>query len=307
MKISATEMSARDRFKAMLILLAELVKARLTALVLLTTLVGFYLGNQTPNNLPLLMATMLGTGLLAAGAATLNQYLERDFDKRMPRTRGRPIPSGHLNAETALIFGGLLSMAGLVQLSFFVNLLTAFLGALTLVLYLFVYTPLKRITPLNTIIGAIPGAIPPLMGWTAARDSIDVAGGSLFAILFFWQLPHFLAIAWMYRDEYKKAGYVMLPHIDPSGARTGSQAVSHSIGLLPMSLCPTLLGVSGGLYFLGALILTLMFVGSSILFARNLNDHSARRLFLCSILYLPLLLGLMVFDKRNETTALFYP
>ena len=277
--------------------IADLVKARLTSLVLLTTLVGFYLGNQGPANFPLLFAVMLGTGLLAAGAATLNQYLERDFDKLMPRTQDRPIPAGHMSADATLVFGGILSIIGLVELAVFVNLLTAMLGALTIALYLFVYTPLKRVTSLNTIIGAVPGALPPLMGWTAARGSIDMAGWSLFAILFFWQLPHFLAIAWMYRDEYGKAGYVMLPNVDPTGARTGRQALSHTLGLLPVSLCPAVFGVTGGLYFVGAAIMTLVFIGCAFSFTRHLDRVSARRLFFCSIIYLPLLLGLMVFDK----------
>jgi len=298
MKISATDISASaSTSKGTFSVLADLVKARLTSLVLLTTLVGFYLGNEGPGNFPLLFAVMLGTGFLAAGAATLNQYLERDYDRLMPRTQDRPIPSGNMSADATLVFGGVLSVAGLLQLAIFVNLLTSVLGAATIALYLFVYTPLKRVTSLNTIIGAVPGALPPLMGWTAARGEIDIAGWSLFAILFFWQLPHFLAIAWMYKDEYGKAGYVMLPNVDPTGARTGRQALSHTLGLLPISLCPTLLGVSGGLYFIGATVLTLIFIGCAISFSRELNRVSARRLFFCSIIYLPLLLGLMVFDK----------
>ena len=298
MKVSATDMAAPIKAsKGTFSVIADLVKARLTSLVLLTTLVGFYLGNQGAANLPLLFAVMLGTGLLAAGAATLNQYLERDFDKLMPRTQDRPIPAGHMSADATLVFGGILSVVGLVELVFFVNLLTAMLGALTIALYLFVYTPLKRVTSLNTIIGAVPGALPPLMGWTAARGSIDMAGWSLFAILFFWQLPHFLAIAWMYKDEYGNAGYVMLPNVDPTGARTGRQALSHTLGLLPISLCPALFGVTGGLYFVGAAIMTLVFIACAFSFTRHLDRGSARRLFFCSIIYLPLLLGLMVFDK----------
>lgn len=298
MKISATDIPApANTSKVTFKVLADLIKARLTSLVLLTTLVGFYLGNEGPGNVSLLLAVMLGTGLLAAGAATLNQYLERDYDRLMPRTQDRPIPAGNMSADATLVFGGVLSVAGLIQLAVFVNLLTSVLGAATIALYLFVYTPLKRVTSLNTIIGAVPGALPPLMGWTAARGEIDIAGWSLFAILFFWQLPHFLAIAWMYRDEYGEAGYVMLPNVDPSGARTGRQALSHTLGLLPISLCPSLLGVSGGLYFVGATVLTLVFIGCAISFSRTLTRVSARRLFFCSIIYLPLLLGLMVFDK----------
>ncbi len=298
MKATATEMSASvNASKATFSVLADLVKARLTGLVLLTTLVGFYLGNQGAANIPLLFAAMLGTGLLAAGAASLNQYLERDFDKLMPRTQDRPIPAGLMSAEATLVFGGILSVVGLVELALFVNLLTSLLGAITIALYLFVYTPLKRVTSLNTIIGAVPGALPPLMGWTAARGSIDMAGWSLFAILFFWQLPHFLAIAWMYKDEYGQAGYVMLPNVDPSGARTARQALSHTLGLLPVSLCPSVFGITGGVYFLGATLMTLVFIGCAFSFTRHLNRASARRLFFCSIIYLPLLLGLMVLDK----------
>ena len=298
MKATATEMSASvNASKGTFSVLADLVKARLTGLVLLTTLVGFYLGNQGAANIPLLFAAMLGTGLLAAGAASLNQYLERDFDKLMPRTQDRPIPAGLMSAEATLVFGGILSVVGLVELALFVNLLTSLLGAITIALYLFVYTPLKRVTSLNTIIGAVPGALPPLMGWTAARGSIDMAGWSLFAILFFWQLPHFLAIAWMYKDEYGQAGYVMLPNVDPSGARTARQALSHTLGLLPVSLCPSVFGITGGVYFLGATLMTLVFIGCAFSFTRHLNRASARRLFFCSIIYLPLLLGLMVLDK----------
>ena len=298
MKVSATEMSASvNASRGTFSVLADLVKARLTSLVLLTTLVGFYLGNQGPANFPLLFAVMLGTGLLAGGAATLNQYLERDYDKLMPRTQDRPIPAGLMSPESTLIFGGVLSVVGLIELALFVNLLTSLLGAITIALYLFVYTPLKRVTSLNTIIGAVPGALPPLMGWTAARGSIDMAGWSLFAILFFWQLPHFLAIAWMYKDEYGQAGYVMLPNVDPSGARTARQALSHTLGLLPVSLCPAVFGITGGFYFIGATFMTLVFIGYAFSFTRQLNRASARRLFFCSIIYLPLLLGLMVLDK----------
>ncbi len=298
MKISASEMAAPvNTSKWTVGVVAELVKARLTGLVLLTTIVGFYLGNQNPGEFFLLASTMLGTALLASGAASLNQYLEREHDARMPRTQDRPIPAGLVSPEATLIMGGVLSIVGILQLALFVNLLTSLLGCITLALYLFVYTPLKRVTTLNTVIGAVPGAVPPLMGWAAARGSIDGAGWSLFAILFFWQLPHFLAIAWMYRDEYGKAGYVMLPNVDSTGERTGAQALSHTFGLLPVSLAPVVFGVSGAWYALGAIVMTLVFVYYANAFRRELSRTSARRLFFCSIIYLPLLLGLMVFDK----------
>jgi len=277
---------------------AELFKARLTSLVLLTTLVGYYLGQRGGLNWLLLVNTLLGTGLLACGAAALNQYLERDFDALMERTADRPLPAGRIQPQMVVVLGGVISVAGLLWLAFGVNLLTAVLGAVTLISYLFIYTPLKRKTTLNTAIGAIPGALPPLMGWTAARGDLSIEGWALFAILFFWQLPHFLAIAWMYREDYAKGGFVMLPLVDRDGARTGRSAVSHTLGLLPVSLSPFVFQVSGALYLFGALLLGLVFLWCAMRFARQLDRLSARRLFFASILYLPLLLGLMVFDKR---------
>ena len=301
MKLSATEMpSAFHASKEALGVIACLIKARLTGLVLLTALVGFYLGMDSEKmEFSLLFATMLGTGLLASGAAVLNQYLEREGDALMPRTRSRPIPAGQVAADRALVFGGFLAVFGIAQLAIFVNLLTSLLGAVSLALYLFVYTPLKRVTSLNTVIGAVPGALPPLMGWSAAKGTIDMNGWSLFVILFFWQLPHFLAIAWMYRDQYGKAGYVMLPNVDPTGQRTGWHALLHTVGLLPISLFPVILGLSGNLYFVGASLLTLVFIGLAFSFAYERSDQCARWLFFYSILYLPLLLGLMVFDKTG--------
>lgn len=279
-------------------MLPELFKARLTSLVLLTTLVGFYLGQRGGMNWLLLFNTLFGTGLLACGAAALNQYLERDFDALMERTENRPLPAGLIQPQTVVVLGGVISVAGLLWLAFGANLLTAVLGAVTLISYLFIYTPLKRKTELNTAIGAIPGALPPLMGWTAARGDLSIEGWALFAILFFWQLPHFLAIAWMYREDYARGGFVMLPLADRDGSRTGRSAVSHTLGLLPVSLSPFIFHVSGVLYFLGALALGLVFLWFALKFARQLDRVSARRLFFASILYLPLLLGLMVFDKR---------
>ena len=277
---------------------SELFKARLTSLVLLTTLVGFHLGQRGGMNGLLLLITLLGTGLLACGAAALNQYLERDFDSLMDRTKDRPLPAGLIQPQTVVVLGGVLSVAGLLWLAFGANLLTAVLGAVTLISYLFIYTPLKRKTTLNTAIGAIPGALPPLMGWTAARGDLSIEGWALFAILFFWQLPHFLAIAWMYREDYAKGGFVMLPLVDRDGTRTGRSAVSHTLGLLPVSLSPFVLHVSGALYLFGALALGLVFLWCAMRFAREMDRLSARRLFFASILYLPLLLGLMVFDKQ---------
>jgi heme o synthase len=275
---------------------SDLVKARLTFLVLLTTLVGFYMGSGTSVDLPQMALTLLGTAFLACGAAALNQLLEREFDAKMHRTETRPLPAGKLQPDAVLLIGVLLSIAGLLTLAFAVNLLTSFLGALTLISYLFVYTPLKRKTWLNTAIGAIPGALPPLMGWTAARNQLDPGGWALFAILFFWQMPHFFAIAWMYREEYGRAGFVMLPTVDPDGFRTGRQAVNHAFGLLLMSLLPVALGLAGFLYFAASVILGGIFLVCALQFSRDLTGR-ARRLFFASIIYLPLLLILMVVDR----------
>ena len=298
MKVTAQTLTAAASVeKSWLAVLAELTKARLTALVLLTTLVGFYLGWSGPLDLALLFHTMLGTALVATGAAALNQLLERDYDALMPRTEDRPLPSGRLQPGTVLIFGTACAAIGVIYLAVAVNLLTAVLGAFTLSSYVFIYTPLKRITSLNTLVGAIPGALPPLMGWVAARGEISRGGWALFAILFFWQLPHFLAIAWIYRDQYAKAGFMMLPVVDTTGARTRFQAVSHTLSLLPFTLCPFLFHQAGVAYLIGAIALGAAYLWFAILFARRLTLPAARQLFFMSILYLPLLLGLLVLDK----------
>lgn len=277
---------------------SDLVKARLTTLVLLTTLVGFYLGwPRGPMNLLLMFHTLFGTGLVASGAAALNQLLERDYDAKMRRTANRPLPSGRLQPTTVMLFGGICSVAGLVYLALLVNALTAVIGAITLVSYLFIYTPLKRVTWLNTAIGAIPGALPPLMGWTAARNSLSAEGWALFAILALWQLPHFFAIAWMYRDDYARAGFKMLPGVDPDGTRTGQQAVSNTIALLLVSLCPFAYKMAGPVYLVCALLLGAGYLWCAIQFSRLLTPARARQLFLASIIYLPLLLSAMVWDK----------
>jgi protoheme IX farnesyltransferase len=283
--------------KGRLAVYAELVKVRLTLLVLLTTLVGFYLGCRGPINYLLLLHTILGTALVASGAAALNQLLERDYDARMPRTRNRPLPSGRLQPAAAMVFGGVCSCAGVVYLALAVNLTTSVIGAASLLGYLFIYTPLKRVTWLNTAIGAIPGGLPPLMGWTAARGQLSGEGWILFVILVFWQLPHFLAIAWIYRDEYAGAGFKMLSVVDPQGQRTAHQAVGCTLGLLLASLCPFLFQLTGPLYLTGALVLGAVFLWYAGRFARHLTVTRARQLFLVSVLYLPLLLAVMVVDK----------
>ena len=271
----------------------DLFKARLSSLVVLTTMAGFYVGYQGDIAYDLMAHAVLGTALLAAGAAALNQLIEREHDARMPRTVNRPLPSRQLTPGIVLWVGSALSVLGFLDLLFFVNRLTALLGAFTLVSYIWIYTPLKRVTSLNTAIGAIPGALPPLMGWTAARGHMEVEGWGLFAILFFWQLPHFLAIAWMYRDEYREAGFAMLPVFDPDGRRTSRQALCHTIGLLPVSLSPFAFRLAGQWYLLSAVVLGILFLACAVRFSRRLDRPSARLLFFASIVYLPLLLLMM--------------
>ena len=283
--------------KSWVTVFCELIKIRLTGLALLTTIVGFYMGSRQAIDYTLMIHALLATTLVACGASALNQWWEREHDAKMRRTEDRPLPSGRVQAETVLVFGGACSVAGLIYLALAVNLLTALLGAFTLVTYVLVYTPLKRVTWLNTAIGAVPGGLPPLMGWTAVRNDLGSEGWALFAILFFWQIPHFLAIAWLYRDEYAKAGFMMLPAVDPEGRRTASQAVSHTLALLVASLCPVIFRSAGVVYFVGALVLGLAFFGFAVQFSRCLTLQRARKLFLMSIIYLPLLLGLMVLDK----------
>ena len=296
-EISAEILSPAAAEKSWSAVFADLVKARLTTLVLLTTLVGFYLGWNGAMNFALMFNTLAATALVAAGASALNQWLERDYDAKMRRTQSRPLPSGRLQPATVAIFGGVCSVAGLIYLALAVNLLTSVIGAVTLVSYLFIYTPLKRVTWLNTAIGAVPGALPPLMGWTATRGELSSEGWALFAILFFWQLPHFFAIAWIYKDEYAKAGFKMLPEIDPDGQRTAQQAVSNTLALLAVSLFPFVFKMAGTIYLAGALMLGAGFLWSAIQFSRQLTLARARQLFFASIIYLPLLLALMVWDK----------
>lgn len=283
---------------------ADLVKARLTLLVLLTTAVGFYMGSREPMDYARMFNTLFGTALVAGGAAALNQWQERGLDARMRRTQDRPLPSGRMQPGSVLWFGIGCAMAGLVYLAFAVNGITSLIGAVTLVCYHFVYTPLKQVTWLNTVIGAIPGGLPPMMGWAAARGGLSGAGWMLFAVQAFWQLPHFLSIAWIYRDEYAKAGFKMLPVVDADGHRTGRQAVLHAAALLAASLCVCVFHLAGLLYLIGALALGLAYLWFAAQFARQLRARDAtltltraRQLFFLSILYLPLLLALMVVDK----------
>ena len=274
----------------------ELTKPRITSLVLVTAAVGYAVGGVGPFSVLRFLLFMTGTALLCAGASALNQHAERDADARMLRTSRRPLPAGRLRPEEALVFGLALSGAGLALLVF-VNPLTLLLGAASLAIYVLVYTPLKRISSLSTVVGAVPGALPPLMGWAAARGSIGDAGLGLFAILFLWQLPHFLAIGWLYRDDYARGGFPMLAVTDRDGSSTGRQAVLYATALLPVTLAAGLLASAGKGYLWGALLLGLGFLGCAAVFAWRRTTADARRLFFASVLYLPLVLGLMVFDR----------
>jgi heme o synthase len=276
---------------------AELVKARLTLLVLLTTAVGYYLGARGPINFPGLFHAVFGTALAAAGAAALNQWWERRLDALMHRTRSRPIPGGRMQPRDALVLGCLLSVAGIVYLSVACNALSAMLAAATIIVYIFAYTPLKRVSTFNTLVGAIPGALPPVVGWAAATGKMDIGAWSLFAILFFWQLPHFFAIAWMYREDYARAGFEMISKDDNTGARSASQSVLFCILLLLISGIPEFLGLVSAVYLIIELVLNGVFIFVAMRFLRTQQRADARRLFLTSIAYLPLLLGGLVLTK----------
>lgn len=280
--------------------LAELTKPRITTMVAVTTAAGFVMasaGSLASLDLGLLLHALAGTALVASGASALNQVVERDVDARMRRTANRPLATGRLHPDVGLLFAVTLAVAGVIWLALAVNLLTALLGALTLAGYVFIYTPMKRLSSLSTLVGAIPGAVPPMMGWTAARDALEPGAWALFAILFLWQMPHFLAIAWMYRADYERGGMPMLPVIDPGGSRTGRQAILYAAALVPVSLLPTPLGLTGGIYFAGALLLSLGFLYASWSFQRTRSNASARRLLLVSVVYLPAILAVMLLDR----------
>ena len=275
----------------------EMTKPGITVMVTLTAGLGFLLAERDRFSFVLLIHTLLGTGLISAGASVLNHVLERDTDALMQRTANRPLPTGRMNPDVALSFGVLLAILGLVDLAVAVNLLTALLGAVALAGYVFVYTPLKRISSLATVIGAVPGAIPPMMGWCAVRNDLDAAAWVLFGILFFWQLPHFLAIAWLCREDYARGGFPMLPVLDPEGFRTGRQAILYGAALVPVSLLPSLLGLMGTVYFVGALAFGLAYLGFAFAFAQARSNPGARRLMFASLLYFPALLLIMLLDR----------
>jgi protoheme IX farnesyltransferase len=271
-----------------------LAKPRLNLLVVATSAAGFYLGARDSVQLFAMAAAVAGTALVAGGAAVLNQLYERDTDALMRRTRTRPLPDGRVSPQDARLFGAILSVLGLLCLTFAANLLATALALATTVVYLFVYTPMKRRSPRATLVGALPGALPALIGWTAAHGSVTIGGLALFAIVFCWQIPHFMAISWLYRDDYRQAGFPMLPVIEPDGRRTGRQAIIYAAALLPVSLLPALVGVSGWPYFWIALALGLVMLGLAIRFASSRSEASARQLFLGSISYLPLLWVAMI-------------
>jgi len=275
----------------------ELTKPRMNFLVVVTTMVGYYMAARGLADWRRVIYTLVGTALTAAGASVLNQYVERDLDSRMRRTAGRPLPGGRMRPADALLFGIALGIVGVGGLLVFVNLLTALLAALTLALYVFIYTPAKRRTSLCTIIGAIPGAIPPLMGFTAVQGTISPQALTLFAILFFWQMPHFLAIAILYRDDYARGGFLMLPVVDKGLDMTGRQIILYSLSLVTVSLTPAILGMAGAVYFVAALFLGIAFTGFGIICARSKQRSDAKQLFLASIIYLPAVLAAMMIDK----------
>ena len=274
----------------------ELTKPRIALFVCMTAAVG-YLAGAAPFRWTALANLTVGALLSAGGASALNQTFEREIDAKMRRTMFRPIPSGRIAAAEAGALGWTLSAAGCAYLWLAVNGWTALLAALTLAFYLGAYTPLKRVTSLNTVVGAVPGALPPVGGWAAARSSLDLEAWLLFAILFLWQLPHFLAIAWIYRDDYARANLAMLPCLDRAGFMTGRQVALCALVLTPVSLAPSVVGMAGGFYFAGALSLGCLLTAASCWMAWKRTAASARRLLTASLLYLPLLFGILVFDR----------
>ena len=275
----------------------ELTKPRITSLVVLSGLAGFALGSSTPIDWIRLLHTAVGMTMLSGGINALNQYWERDLDALMLRTKLRPLPAGKLPPSGAIVFGVAVSLIAEAYLAWFLNPLTAFWGLIALASYLFLYTPLKTRTHWCTFVGAFPGALPPLLGWAAARNEVGVEAATLFGIMFLWQFPHFHAIATIYREDYALAGIRMLPVIEPDGKATARQIVGYTIALLPVSLLPTFLHFSGWIYLAGAVVLGAWFLHASVAAARQPAHEQARRLLRVSVIYLPLLLGLMTLNR----------
>jgi len=274
-----------------------LTKPDVSFLVLMTTAAGYYMGVRGPVNWLHMLHTVFGTMLIAAGTAALNHYIERDSDRYMRRTASRPLPSGLMQPREALLFGLALCVAGAVDLYFSAGLLASGLGVATSLSYLLAYTPLKRKTVWATFVGAFPGAIPPMIGWVAATGSLDRGAWLLFAILFLWQFPHFHAIAWMYREDYARAGILMLPVVDPQGTRTFRQIILYAVALVGVSLLPAMMGLAGIMYFFGALVTSTALVQVCLWAASNRTNSRAKWLMHATVMHIPVLLGLMVFDK----------
>ena len=293
---SVVTLVARDH-RQMASDLVALTKPRVVVMVLATTLVGYDVGLTGSADYVRMIHLLIGILLAAGGTLALNQYWERDIDARMNRTRARPLPAGRLQPLEALLFGVALTLLGMAYLAALVGALVALVTAATAILYLFAYTPLKQRTALCTLVGAVPGALPPVTGWAAARGDITLGAWVLFGVLFLWQLPHTLSIARLYRDDYARAGVRVLPVIDPDGASTERQIVLACVALLAVSLLPTVIGWSGPIYLAGALVLGLAFAAVGIMQALAPSARAARRVLLASLLYLPLLLGLLAFDR----------
>jgi heme o synthase len=275
----------------------ELAKPRIVLMVLVTAFVGFYVGSEKIPDYLRLLQMLFGTALAAGGTLALNQFVERDTDAMMQRTRRRPLPDGRVQPREALWFGALITMAGLVYLALAVNLQSAWVTALITLSYLLLYTPMKRKSSLCMLVGAVPGALPPVIGWVAARGDFKIDAWVLFAIMFLWQVPHTLAIARLYREDFAKAGIQFLPVIDPEGASTNRQIISHCAALLAVSLLPTLLGLAGAVYFTVAFVLGVGFLASGISLAMESTPSGARRLLFASLIYLPVLLLVMALDR----------
>ncbi len=275
----------------------QLIKPRLVVMILITTAAGFYLGAQQTIEWIRCLHTLIGAGLAAAGVLGLNQYLERDVDAQMKRTQDRPLPDGRMNPLEALIVGAALTGSGMLYLTFIVNTLSGFVLSLIVVSYLFLYTPLKRKTSLCTLVGAVPGALPPVVGWVAARGSLTGEAWVLFTILFLWQIPHSLAIAYIYREDYAKAGFRLLPVIHPDGASTCRQIVINCVALLGIGLLPALYNIAGSIYFFTALLSGIAFLAFGIYLARAHSVKAARYVLYASLLYLPVVFITMALDK----------
>jgi protoheme IX farnesyltransferase len=274
-----------------------LTKPRITWLILMSTGIGYFFGAKAGWHWLTLLHTIIGTMLMASGTAALNQWYEREADAKMRRTKARPLPAGRLDESKALLFALLISAAGFFELQLAVNELAALLGAVTLGSYLFLYTPLKQRSPHSTTIGAIPGAMPPLIGYAAAAGKLTWEAWVLFAILFLWQFPHFYAIAWMYREDYERAGIRMLPVVEPDGQSTARRIVLFSLVLIPISLIPKYLSMAGNVYLFGALALGLLFLYAGVRISFDRTRQEARRVLLASVVYLPVLYGLLIFDR----------